>query len=241
MQTATTIPHTQRSFAEEKEYFDTKTIMYMHLHFAVCDVARQVLEKKAASLADKEKIAQGVVESQTLPCGMTMTIETSEEEWDDEIEQRVDVILEYKGWFASLGVKYVDSGELTKASIFYSDYADCDIRIDWDDGQPRFEYVENPYHPETVYDDDPHKEQWIIDGMDDHQQTFKVYAEDFGIVDENECLEELVQICLDVLENQNFDDEDEIDEFIVDLLNCCACEDVRPDGYEFGVEKGHER
>jgi hypothetical protein len=53
-------------------------------------------------------------------------------------------------------------------------------------------------------------------------------------------LEEVVQICLDVLENQNFeDDEDEIDEFIVDsLLNCCACEDVRPDGYEFDVEKG---
>jgi hypothetical protein len=227
--------------------------MYMHLHFAVCDVARQVLEKKAASLADKEKIAKGVVQSQTLPCGMAMTIETSEEEIND-MEQRILLVLEYNGWYSTMCILWVGSGEdPTRASMFHSELADCDIRIHWDGDEPSLEYVENPHHSETEYNiygysvwdceganTNPHKEHWLIDGFLDYQQSFGIYSEDFGIVDENECLEELVQICLDVLENQNFeDDEDEIDEFIVDsLLNCCACEDVRPDGYEFDVEKG---
>jgi hypothetical protein len=248
MQTAA-IPHTQRTYVEEQQYFDSKTSMYMHLYFAVCDVARQVLEKEGASLGDKESIAK-TVESATFPDGYTATWTTCEEVIDDkEMEQKVHIVVEYGDWYADMGIVWSGEDQM-RASKFYSELADCDIMIEWDGKEPSIEYVEEPHHSAETYErghyvwdfeggnTNPFKESWIVDAfMDTQQQSFNEYADQFGITDEKETLEDVVQTFLNVLENQDFDDEDDefIDDKIVDsLLNCC--EDIEPDEH-FEVEK----
>jgi hypothetical protein len=249
MQTAA-IPHTQRTYVEEQQYFDSKTSMYMHLYFAVCDVARQVLEKEGASLGDKESIAK-TMESATFPDGYTATWTTCEEVIDDkEMEQKVHIVVEYKDWYADMGIVWSGEDQM-RASKFYSELADCDITIEWDGKEPGIEYVEKPHHSAETYErghyvwdfeggnTNPFKESWIVDAfMDTQQQSFNEYADQFGITDEKETLEDVVQTFLNVLENQDFDDEDDefIDDKIVDsLLNCC--EDIETDEH-FEVEKG---
>jgi hypothetical protein len=242
------IPHYQRTYQEEKEYFNTKTSMYEQIFGKVCDITQEINAKGFTTLAEKEQIAKGLTE------GSEYSISVSESCFDNTIEHKVHINLSENEWNVHMGIVWiVDQTQEKKdprAVRLFADLGDCDLQIEYDDDdQLRLAYVESPRENEDSYKNEEHCmwnpeihninpfcENWCIDSFHHTEQSFDKYAEDFGIVDMDETMPEIVDYCMDMLEDK---EERSIDEFIVrEMLNSMdCCTDLIPGGYVFDVER----
>lgn len=242
------IPHMTRDYAEEEEYYNVKTDMYQDLFWIAFDIIKKINSKGSTSIDEKEQIAKEVLENAS--CIFPDRRVSVAEEDVGEVEHRVQLLVSKDGWFIDLGIIWVENND--KAVGMYCEHADCDIRIDYDDDEPRIEYVEDP--DEKSYNNDyavwdpeanntnPFQENWLVDGcMHTPQcQSFDQYAEHFGIVDiKREIMQDVIDTCLEALdefteEKRESGEEPDFDEFIkFEMLEHCA--DIIPEGYDFDV------
>lgn len=249
------IPHYQRTYQEEEEYFNTKTSMYEQIWEKVCDITREINAKGVnTTLAEKEQIAKGLTERPEY------SISVSGECFDNVIEHEVHINLSENGWNVHMAIVWiVDQTQEKKdprAVRLFAYLGDCDIMIDYDeDDQLRLTYVESPRENEDSYKNEdsyghcvwktnntnPFCEQWCIDSFHHIEQSFDKYAEEFGIVDiANETMPEIVDYCLEMLEYkfEQGESDENINKFIVDEMMIHYPFDIIPNGYVFDVQRG---
>lgn len=233
----------KRLIEEEQKLYETlaEKEKIVKLYENACDI----------TLSKKEEIAKRSIEV-LIPTGSYSVSVYEEECNEDEFEHRVHIILSENEWTVDLGIVFDNTNN--KAVRLYCEGADCDIQIEYDEfGHPMLGYVEDPRESIEEYQQEhcawiwkfdmgnknPYKEQWIVGAFQTDQQTFDEYTEQFGIIDIENVMPELVDYIASLTVLNEESDDDKLEQFIAeDMLNCCT--DLLPDGYDFDVHKGNE-
>lgn len=153
------VHHTQMTYEQEEDYYYSKRSLYIDAFWTCASIAEKVKESGAHTLDAKEKIAQEVVAQAQQESVMQDVYHLDYDESicdHGKLAQRVHLTIHHKDAADfSVHVGVVWKEDLTVASTFFSDHADCDIVIAWEDvesqSKVRLVSVEKPRFEEEHY------------------------------------------------------------------------------------------